>query len=468
MEMSSVKLKAKTVSKSSPLHLKSSYEFRHLLADWSNSDEFSSDDEMGSEERAQLTGALKETTTVCKAYFNLTVCVVASALLSIPFGFDKTGWLGGIPLLAGVGLLVDYTSLCLGETCMKLDVYDYQEICEISFGKFGRYIQAATQLSLSLSLMISYQIISADNLMGILRTDWVKNALISSIPLNTVLVLLLTTVVILPLSSFATLKMLGYSSMISIVSILILALSLVYFDITREPINTIDRFGGEVLTGLGVFATGFVCHQIITPTLQSLPGDNVIAKKGNYHKVVHLAISTSFIFFLLVGLTGYYLCHDAEGVRNCPGNILSWNNPDVGSIAGNCYGKIALGMFLITALVAYPLEHFSCYNTICRLLYGEWGQPSKLLGLTIKLMLVVSTTVPAIYLDNIGPLLAWAGNLAAFPLGFILPLSLALKNRSVGGQTSLFQTLFRSTLLVLSIVLMILQTFQNLSSFELL
>ena len=35
-----------------------------------------------------------------------------------------------------------------------------------------------------------------------------------------------------------------------------------------------------------------------------LQGENVIAKKGNYHKVVHLAISTSFIFFLLVGLTG--------------------------------------------------------------------------------------------------------------------------------------------------------------------
>ena len=56
--------------------------------------------EMGSEERAQLTGALKETTTVCKAYFNLTVCVVASALLSIPFGFDKTGLGGSVQFLS--------------------------------------------------------------------------------------------------------------------------------------------------------------------------------------------------------------------------------------------------------------------------------------------------------------------------------------------------------------------------------
>ena len=59
--------------------------------------------------------------------------------------------------------------------------------------------------------------------------------------------------------------------MISIVSILILVMSLVYFDLTREPPNTLEKFGGELLTGLGVFATGFVCHQIITPTLQSLP-----------------------------------------------------------------------------------------------------------------------------------------------------------------------------------------------------
>ena len=49
---------------------------------------------MSLEERMQLTGRKtpSETTSVAKAYFNLTVCVVASALLSIPFSFDKTGF----------------------------------------------------------------------------------------------------------------------------------------------------------------------------------------------------------------------------------------------------------------------------------------------------------------------------------------------------------------------------------------
>lgn len=45
------------------------------------------------EERLHLTGRVpQETTTVSKAYFNLTVCVIASALLSIPYSFDKTGF----------------------------------------------------------------------------------------------------------------------------------------------------------------------------------------------------------------------------------------------------------------------------------------------------------------------------------------------------------------------------------------
>ena len=47
---------------------------------------------MSLEERIHLTGrAPQETTSVSKAYFNLTVCVIASALLSIPYSFDKTG-----------------------------------------------------------------------------------------------------------------------------------------------------------------------------------------------------------------------------------------------------------------------------------------------------------------------------------------------------------------------------------------
>ncbi|KAL5266761.1 hypothetical protein ACHWQZ_G003965 [Mnemiopsis leidyi] len=436
-------VKAKTVSKSTTLHLKTSREFRHLLADWSDSDDMNSDEdwEMTLEERLHLTGRVpQETTTVSKAYFNLTVCVIASALLSIPYSFDKTGWLVGVPLLAGVGFCVDYTLLCLGETCMKLEVYDYQELCEISFGKLGRYIQALIQLALSFSLMISYQIISAENLMGILRADWVKYALDSNVPLKPTLILLLTIVIILPVSSFATLKMLGNSSMISLVSILILSLSLLYFDLNRDPPNTTEKFGSE--------------------------GDTTVTKRKNYNKVIHLTMGTSFIFFVLVGLSGYYLCHDPEGIKSCPGNILAWSDPTVGEISENFIGKVAMGMFLITALVAYPLEHFSCFNTLNRMLYGEWGQPSSILSLIIKLGLVICTTLPAIYLDNIGPLLAWAGTLAAFPLGFLLPLSLSLKHRNNAIPLSIFQIVVRWTLLIVSAILMILQTFQNIPTLD--
>lgn len=42
--------------------------------------------------------------------------------------------------------------------------------------------------------------------MGILRADWVKYALDSNVPLKPTLILLLTIVIILPVSSFATLK----------------------------------------------------------------------------------------------------------------------------------------------------------------------------------------------------------------------------------------------------------------------
>ena len=97
-------------------------------------------------------------------------------------------------------------------------------------------------------------------------------------------------------------------------------------------------------------------------------------------------------------------------------------------------------MFLICVLFAYPLEHFSCTNTITKLMYGEWGQPPFALGyvltqgknlgihthatykhrshihcthttlrLGIKLALVAFTTVPALFISDIGPLISWAG-----------------------------------------------------------
>ena len=47
---------------------------------------------MSAEERTVLTDRVKgETTTVPKAFFNFTVCILASALLSMPYGFDNSG-----------------------------------------------------------------------------------------------------------------------------------------------------------------------------------------------------------------------------------------------------------------------------------------------------------------------------------------------------------------------------------------
>ena len=59
--------------------------------------------------------------------------------------------------------------------------------------------------------------------------------------------------------------------MISMISIMILSVVLIYFDISRADSSSLEPLGGQLLTGLGVFATGFVCHQIITPTLEALP-----------------------------------------------------------------------------------------------------------------------------------------------------------------------------------------------------
>eukprot|EP00116_Pleurobrachia_bachei_P007048 sb/3467310/ len=230
------------------------------------------DHTMSSEERARLTAppTKADETTIPKAFFNFTVCIVASALLSIPYGFDKTGWLGGLILLLMVGALVDYTLICLGETCMKLNIFDYQQIAE----------------------------------------------------------------------------MLGYSSMVSVASIMILTIALLYFDIKRDPANEIEPVSSQLFTGLSVFATGFVCHQIVTPTLDSLQDDNK-SKKQKFHIVVHLAIGTSFLFFVSVGVMGYYLCHDAEGKKECPGNILeaTWGpkeDPTKDGIQSDAFGKFNL------------------------------------------------------------------------------------------------------------------------------
>lgn len=401
-----------------------------------------------------LTERKRETTTVPKAFFNLTVCILASALLSMPYGFNNSGILGGAVLLIFVGLFVDYTLILLGDNCMKLNIYDYQQLAEHSFGKKGRYLQAGVQLFLSLSLMVSYQIIAAQNIISLLKPEWASSALESGIDLQIVLVLLCAVLIIVPLATLATLKLLGYSSMLSVAAVGVLTIALLYFDI-KKPGDPVDIISTDMMTGISVFATGFVCHQIVTPTLDSLEDDNK-SKKQKFHLVVHMAMGASLFFFVAVGAMGYVVCNKQGEI--CPGNILENE-----TIKSDMFGSVAIIMFLIMALFAYPLEHFSCTNTITKLIYGEWGQPPPALGLGIKLSLVAFTTIPALFITDIGPLISWAGNLAAFPLGLVLPLAISLKNRDRSGNSVRIQTVVQYALLALSSGLMAFQIFNGLA-----
>ena len=364
-----------------------------------------------------------------KPYFNLTVCIVASALLSMPYGFDKTGVLGGMFMLTVVGLLIDYTLVLLGTVCVSCNIYDYQQLAELSFGTIGRMIQACVQLGMSLSLMISYQIIAAENLVRLLKTEWVGFIEGGGANYRMVLVLVLTLLILTPLATTVTLKVLGYSSMLSVMAIIVLALSLLYFDIAVSSRHSVELYNEEAMIGISVFATGFVCHQIITPCLGDIPAGP--SRLIQFNKIVHAAVATSYAVFAVVGIGGYYLCFSSFS-SGCPGNILEWRE-----LNGSIVGSTAISMFLMTALFAYPIEHYSCFNTVIKLISRYYGDDLSLYWIVgIKLTLITITTIPAIVILDIGPLISWVGVLAAFPLGFILPLGLAIKNRAFESSKS--------------------------------
>lgn len=68
------------------------------------------------------------------------------------------------------------------------------------------YVYRHTTIINMFSLLIVFYF---SNLIGMLRMEWVKNAIESNIPLYVVLVFVLSTTIILPLASLATLEV-GY------------------------------------------------------------------------------------------------------------------------------------------------------------------------------------------------------------------------------------------------------------------
>jgi len=247
-----------------------------------------------------------------------------------------------------------------------------------------------------------------------------------------VVMMVTSLVIMVPLSMLRDISQLAATSFLSVAADAVLVVIVVIYAPVKESVSEAGGFGqvvqdfwinSRLFIGLGVLSTAMACQHsafLISGTLQ----DKTVSR---WAKVTGRSLAAATLLSLLLGVFGFlgYL-------GDTQGDIL--NNFEAESRAVNA----ARTLLAITMFFTYPMESFVARHVVVQLFFngnmdnssvgpnGEQIPEQKMLGIMgrrelITLGLYVVTLIPALIVDDLGPVLSLTGSLGASCIAYIAP-----------------------------------------------
>lgn len=165
------------------------------------------------------------------AYLNLTNTIIGAGTLSIPLVFYECGIILAIVLILLVLSLAAFSFITIIKNSSETDAKSNQELCEKTFdNKFIKSLFYLTIFGFCYGVLTVY-----GNVLG--RSI---NLLIGNAVSSPVIVIVLVTTIMFPLSLFADIRFLGFTSAIAMFSILFIIFAIITRFITNLNSGLID------------------------------------------------------------------------------------------------------------------------------------------------------------------------------------------------------------------------------------
>lgn len=322
------------------------------------------------------------------AVANLANAVLGGGVVAFPSAFAATGWIGGIIACIGFSSAMAATLHVIGSSAdlvARLDGNNsrsrsYQGIVSALLGRTAARVMAVA--------MTLYLFGSCTAYLNII-TDQVYNALLARIgsldgtPLHSraVVLIIITALVILPLTLLRSIKQLQVPSSIAVFAILYLAADVISEAASADalaPDTSAIRIHTGIFAAIPIIAFAYNCHLTYPAVYAELPHGNL----RSMDKVSIITYSLCSALYIGVGLAGYLLYGPSvygDVAKNMPDTIAAF---------------IAHGGLAITAVVSYPLLHYVARLAILDILFGAGTGSALMDGAT-----------PSMTADGMSPLL---------------------------------------------------------------
>uniref|UniRef100_A0A672ZP54 Sodium-coupled neutral amino acid symporter 2 n=1 Tax=Sphaeramia orbicularis TaxID=375764 RepID=A0A672ZP54_9TELE len=324
--------------------------------------------------------------------FNLGNAIMGSGILGLSYAMANTGIALFVILLVAVAIFSLYSVHLLLKTANEGGALVYEQLGYKAFGMPGKLAASCSITMQNIGAMSSYLYIVKYELpivieafMGTSNGEWYTN--------GDYLVLMVTAVIILPLSLLRNLGYLGYTSGLSL-------LCMVFFLITVYAV--------PILT----FA--FVCHPAILPMYEELKDRSRRKMQG----VANVSFLAMFIMYLLAALFGY-LTFNVHVEPELLHTYSKFYKFDVLLLIVRL--AVLTAVTLTVPVVLFPIRT-SVNQLLCASKEFSWIRHT-----VITVSLLVGTNALVILVPTIRDIFGFIGASAAAMLIFILPSAFYIK-----------------------------------------
>uniref|UniRef100_A0A673KLL9 Sodium-coupled neutral amino acid symporter 2 n=1 Tax=Sinocyclocheilus rhinocerous TaxID=307959 RepID=A0A673KLL9_9TELE len=365
--------------------------------------------------------------------FNLGNAIMGSGILGLAYAMANTGIAMFVILLVAVAIFSLYSVHLLLKTANEGGSLVYEQLGYKAFGIPGKLAASCSITMQNFGGTTSNVNPHAKiDVCGVFSSSWYIN--------GDYLVLIVTLVIILPLSLLKNLGYLGYTSGFSLLCMVFFLIVVIYkkfqipcplpenfinitVNVSQPQVNTTDEecckpkyfiFNSQTVYAVPILTFAFVCHPAILPMYEELK-DRSRRKMQNVANVSFLGM---FVMYLLAALFGYLTFNEAV-------------EPELLHTYSKVYSfdvvLLIVRFAVLTAVtLTVPVVLFPIRTSVNQLLGAskEFSWPRHI---CITVALLVCVNILVIFVPTIRDIFGFIGASAAAMLIFILPSAFYIK-----------------------------------------
>lgn len=248
---------------------------------------------------------------------------VGAGILSLPYAINLAGLYEGIVIFI-LGMIVSlYTCQLLVLSAEKTGKLTYESIGNELFGPRMRVFAEINMIVNNYGTVIAYIVLLKDLIPNSLHLFGVKSAILEN---SYMWGTLITMGIVYPLSLMKQISALRYTSLLSFLSCVYLAIAVIigFFTMRSDPGERFAHAPAAEFSAYSFFtSTGFVvfsftCHPNVVAIYQELQRRD--AKRG--FKFLSRGLFMALILYLIVGVFGFLTFYKEYSMTSFPGQIL--------------------------------------------------------------------------------------------------------------------------------------------------